>query len=310
MFRSRSKSCSSATPRPGHTSRAEDAALDRRGEARCQSLYRAYSQYDRSNGDLVVVNPRPLIGISTSELRSAQGAQFAQHSEPPRRMLALGLIYLEAVEAAGGIPVILAPLPARRLESIIDRLDGVCLSGGPDIEPACYGAEAHAELGPTEPEVDLFELGLVRAARRRGLPILAICRGMQVLNVARGGTLVQHLPDISEEIVHRQREPASQPTHPVALAHDSRIAQIAGCDSIEVNSFHHQAIDRLGAGLEPVGWSVDGVIEAVEVPGDAYTIGVQWHAECLTDRPEQARLFMGLIDAAERRAGLAQEKAA
>src|SRR3954454_4074685 len=198
---------------------------------------------------------RPLIGVTTSELRPAEGAHFAHHSDPPRRMLALGLSYLDAVAAAGGIPVILAPLPARRLEAIIDRLDGVCFSGGPDIEPATYGADAHAELGPTEPEVDLFELGLVRAARRRGLPILAICRGMQVLNVARGGTLVQHVPDLSEEIVHRQREPASHVTHPVTLASESRIAQITGSESLEVNSFHHQAIDRLGSGLEPVGWS-------------------------------------------------------
>src|SRR3954471_1139351 len=171
---------------------------------------------------------RPLIGVTTSELRPAEGAHFAHHSDPPRRMLALGLSYLDAVAAAGGIPVILAPLPARRLEAIIDRLDGVCLSGGPDIEPATYGAVAHAELGPTEPEVDLFELGLVRAARRRGLPVLAICRGMQVLNVARGGTLVQHLPDLGDEIAPRQPEPASQPTHGVAIAADSRLAAITG----------------------------------------------------------------------------------
>lgn len=225
-------------------------------------------------------------------------------------MLALGVSYLEAVEAAGGIPVILAPLPARRLEAIIDRLDGVCLSGGPDIEPACYGAEAHAELGPTEPEVDLFELGLVRAARRRGLPILAICRGMQVLNVARGGTLVQHVPDLGTAIDHRQRQPASQPTHGVTVAGDSRLARIAESERIDVNSFHHQAIERLGAGLEPVAWADDGVIEGVEAPGDGFTVGVQWHAECLTARPEQARLFAGLIDAAAEHAGLARERAA
>src|SRR4051812_25618900 len=160
-------------------------------------------------------------------------------------MLALGISYLEAVEAAGGIPVILAPLPARRLEAIIDRLDGVCLSGGPDIEPACYGAAAHAELGPTEPEVDVFELGLVRAARRRGLPILAICRGMQVLNVARGGSLVQHLPDMSDEVQHRQTGPASQPSHGVTVAADTMLARITEAGRIDVNSFHHQAVDRL-----------------------------------------------------------------
>jgi putative glutamine amidotransferase len=225
-------------------------------------------------------------------------------------MLALGVSYLDAIAAAGAIPVILAPLPARRLEAIIERLDGICFSGGPDVEPACYGFDEHPELGPTEPEVDLFELGLVRAARRRGLPILAICRGMQVLNVARGGTLVQHLPDISDEIAHRQTGPGSEPSHGVALAPDSRLARIAGSDRIDVNSFHHQAIDRLGTGLDPVGWADDGVIEAVEAPGDAFTLGVQWHAECLTARPEQARLFESLVDAAEEHAGLAREKAA
>ncbi|MEA2483204.1 MAG: putative glutamine amidotransferase [Thermoleophilaceae bacterium] len=225
-------------------------------------------------------------------------------------MLALGVSYLEAVEAAGGIPVILAPLPARRLESIIDRLDGVCLSGGPDLEPACYGAQPHRELGPTEPEVDLFELGLVRAARRRGLPILAICRGMQVLNVSRGGTLNQHVPDFGEDIQHRQTGRASEPTHGVTVASGSRLARVVGAERIDVNSFHHQAIDRLGAGLEAVAWADDGLIEAVEAPGDAFTVGVQWHAECLTGLPEQAQLFTSLIDAADAHAGLAREKAA
>jgi putative glutamine amidotransferase len=258
----------------------------------------------------VNVTNRPLIGVTTSEMRPAEGAHFAHHSEPPRRMLALGVAYLEAVAAAGGIPMILAPLPARRLESIIDRLDGVCLSGGPDLEPACYGADAHPELGPTEPEVDLFELGLARAARRRRLPILAICRGMQVLNVSRGGTLAQHLPDLGDEINHRQAEPASRPTHGVTLASGSRLARLAGGERIDVNSFHHQAIDRLGAGLQPVAWADDGVVEAVEAPGDSFTIGVQWHAECLTEHLDQARLFRGLIDAAEAHAGFLWEEAA
>jgi putative glutamine amidotransferase len=269
-----------------------------------------YRQDDRASGHLVNVTTRPLIGVTTSELRSAEGAHFARQSEPPRRMLALGVAYLEAVAAAGGIPVILAPLPAGRLESIIDRLDGICLSGGPDVEPACYGADAHPELGPTEPDVDLFELGLARAARRRGLPILAICRGMQVLNVSRGGTLVQHLPDLGDDVTHRQAEPASQATHAVTLATDSRLAGLTGSERIDVNSFHHQGIDRLGTGLRPVAWAEDGVIEAVEVPGESFTVGVQWHAECLTERPEQARLFLALIDAAEAQGGFLREKAA
>lgn len=253
---------------------------------------------------------RPLIGVTTSELRPAEGAHFAHQSEPPRRMLALGVAYLEAVAAAGGIPVILAPLPARRLDSIIERLDGICLSGGPDIDPACYGADAHPELGPTEPEVDLFELGLARAARRRRLPILAICRGLQVLNVSRGGTLVQHVPELGDDIRHRQEEPGSHTTHDVAVTPHSRLARLVGSERIEVNSFHHQAIERLGEGLQPVARSDDGVIEAVEAPGDIFTLGVQWHAECLTERAEHARLFMALVDAAEAGSGYLREKAA
>jgi putative glutamine amidotransferase len=273
-------------------------------------LVRLYREDDLVSGDLVKVTSRPLIGVTTSELRPAEGAHFAHHSEPPRQMLALGMRYLEAVAAAGGIPVILAPLPAGRLESIIERLDGICLSGGPDIDPACYGAEAHPELGPTEPEVDLFELGLARAARRRGLPILAICRGLQILNVARGGTLVQHLPDHANPIRHRQSEPAAEPTHGVTIAAGTRLARLAGSGRIDVNSFHHQAIDGLGVGLQAVAWSDDGVIEAVEAPGERFTVGVQWHAECLTERAEHDRLFLALVDAAEADQSFLREKAA
>jgi putative glutamine amidotransferase len=207
-------------------------------------------------------------------------------------MLALGVAYLDAVASAGGIPVILAPTPARQLRSLVERLDGICLSGGPDVEPSCYGAEPHPELGPTEPQVDLFEIALIRAARRRGLPILGICRGMQVLNVARGGTLIQHVPG------HRQTEPGSVQTHGVTIAPGSKLAGIAGNEHLEVNSFHHQGIERLGRGLNPVAWSDDGLIEALEAPAEAFTLGVQWHAECLTAFAAQARLFTGLVDAA------------
>jgi putative glutamine amidotransferase len=242
---------------------------------------------------------RPLIGVSTSELRPAEGAHFAHHSEPPRRMLALGVTYLDAVAAAGGIPVILAPLPARRLEAIIERLDGVCLSGGPDIEPATYGSDAHPELGPTEPEVDLFELGLVRAARRRGLPILAICRGMQVLNVALGGDLVAHIPDhYGDDVLHRhpERRPVE---HPVRIEPASRIGRILGTDELSVRSWHHQAVGRIGHGLRAVAWAPDGVVEAVESDEHPCTLAVQWHPEvrALAD-PRHLRLFEALVEAA------------
>jgi putative glutamine amidotransferase len=202
-------------------------------------------------------------------------------------------------------------MPTRNVEDLLDRVDGVCLSGGPDLEPSWYGANAHPELGPTEPEVDVFELSLARAARRRGLPVLAICRGLQVLNVSRGGTLVQHLPDeVGAQIAHRQTAPASEPTHDVRIETGSRLAKLMGDETPRVNSFHHQAVDRLGRGLQAVAWSDDGVVEGIEAPGDFFTVGVQWHAECMTALPEQAALFSALVDAAEAHARLASERVA
>jgi putative glutamine amidotransferase len=226
-------------------------------------------------------------------------------------MLALGVAYLEAVQAAGGLPMVLAPLPTRGVEALLDRVDGICLSGGPDLEPSWYGADAHPELGPTEPEVDVFELSLARAARRRGLPVLAICRGLQILNVSRGGSLMQHLPErVGADIAHRQTEPASETTHSVQIAPRSLLATLIDDERADVNSFHHQAIDRLGTGLQAVAWSEDGVVEGIEAPGDVFTVGVQWHVECLTDRPEHASLFTALVDSAHQHARLAQERAA
>ena len=255
--------------------------------------------------------PRPLIGVTTSELRAAEGAHFAHQSEPPRRMLALGVSYLEAVAAAGGVPVILSPLPGDDVDAVVEHLDGICLSGGPDIHPAWYGGPEHPELGPTEPEVDAFELDLARAARPRGLPVLAICRGMQLLNVARGGTLLQHLPDhVGESLEHRQRTAASEPAHGVSILGDSRVAALMGGTRREVNSFHHQGIDSLATGLRAVAWSDDGVIEAVEAPREPFTVGVQWHAECMTARREHAALFEALVVAASRRRQLGLSAAA
>jgi putative glutamine amidotransferase len=226
-------------------------------------------------------------------------------------MLALGVAYLEAVQEAGGLPMVLAPMPTRSVDDLLERVDGVCLSGGPDLEPSWYGANPHPEIGPTEPEVDVFELSLARAARRRGLPVLAICRGLQILNVSRGGTLVQHLPEaVGAQVAHRQAEPASQATHPVEISAGSRLATLMTNERPWVNSFHHQAIDSLGAGLRAVAWSEDGVVEGIEAPGDPFTVGVQWHAECLSAWPEQAALFSGLVDAATQHARLSAERVA
>jgi putative glutamine amidotransferase len=234
---------------------------------------------------------RPLIGVTTSELRPSHAGTLRRHGEPPHPEMALGMTYLRAIEAAGGMPVVLPPLGDAA--SLVSRLDGICLSGGPDLDPDTYGAaERHVELGPTEPDLDAFELELARAADASGLPLLGICRGAQALNVARGGTLHQHLTG------HRQTEPATATTHSVHVEPGSRLAQIAGADILRVNTFHHQAVDALGRGLRPVAHAADGVIEAIEAPGSRLVVGVQWHAEGLTGMPRHLALFEALVEAA------------
>ena len=241
---------------------------------------------------------QPLVGVSTSEVRSPGDRELVSQGEPARTELALGERYLDAIRAAGGMPVILAPVQGDAVESLIGRLDAVCLSGGPDLHPSAYAALPHAELGPTEPALDEFELALARAAVARGIPVLGICRGMQVLNVALGGSLHQHLPDHEGGVEHRQTEPSARPTHRVTLARDSRLTKVLGRRYLEVNSFHHQGLHSLGKGLAIAGHAPDGQIEAIEAPGRRFTFGVQWHAECLVERPEQLAVFRGLIRAA------------
>jgi len=244
--------------------------------------------------------PRPLIVVSTSELRRGGVVQVAE-SEPARHEMVLGLRYLQAIEAGGGIPVVAAPMSSEGLDALLDRADALCLSGGPDLDPAGYGAGRSCRVGPTEPQLDAFEIGLVRAADKRGLPILAICRGMQVLNVARGGTLHQHLPEVvGDSIGHRQRLPGHVPTHTVTVSPDSRLGQIVG-SGCQVNSFHHQGIQRLGEGLVQTGYAADGTVESIEGAGSDFVIGVQWHAEGLAGRPEQASLFAAFVAAARDR---------
>ena len=253
----------------------------------------------------------PLIGVTTSEIREVKGLDPIPRSDPPRPEMALGLTYLRAIEGAGGLPVVLPPLPPDAIGPLLDGLDGICLSGGPDLDPAEYGQDPHDALGPTWRDLDIAEFGVAREADSRGMPILAICRGAQALNVARRGTLFQHLSDrYGEEVEHRQKEIGSKPIHPVEIDPDSRLAKALGATSIEVNSFHHQAADQIGRGLRAVAFSPDGVIEAIEAPGSRFVVGVQWHAESLTDRPEQANLFRAFVDAARSAAASEQPKAA
>lgn len=241
----------------------------------------------------------PLVGVTTSEVRPAARVEPAEHAEPPMPEMALGMKYLRSIEAAGGLPLVIPPLAPEAIDPLLDKVDAICLSGGPDLDPSTYGAEEHPELGPTEPDLDRFELAMARRADERGLPILAICRGAQALNIARGGTLDQHIPDRgASEVEHRQKDPGERATHSVEIAPGSQLERIMGTRAIEVNSFHHQAIARLGRGLNAVAWAPDGVIEAIEAPRREFLVGVQWHAEGLSNGFEQAALFSGLVDAA------------
>lgn len=236
---------------------------------------------------------RPLIGVTTSELRRGELATLRRHGEPPHPEMALGMTYLRAVEAAGGLPIVLPPVALEAVPALLERLDGVCLSGGPDLDPDAYGAPTrHPELGPTEPSLDAFELAVARAADAAGLPLLGICRGAQALNVARGGTLHQHLHG------HRQAALATARTHHVTVTPGSRLAALTGAGKLDVNSFHHQAVDILGAGLRIVARAVDGTAEAIEDPTRPLLLGVQWHAETLVDRPEHGALFAALVETA------------
>jgi putative glutamine amidotransferase len=244
---------------------------------------------------------RPLIGVTTSEVRLHDPPKPVLDGDPPEREMVLGMVYAAAVQRAGGIPVVLPPAPPADVGPLLRRLSGLCLSGGPDLHPDAYAAREHARLGPVEPALDAFELALARGADAIGLPVLGICRGCQVLNVARGGTLHQHLPDVTDgRLGHRQTEPGTVTTHTVAVAAGSRLAAITGtAGELAVNSFHHQAVERLGHGLQVVATSPDGVIEAIEDPGEAFYLGVQWHAEGLVRRPQHEALFRALVDAAD-----------
>jgi len=183
--------------------------------------------------------------------------------------------YARAVSAAGGLPLILPP--AAEPDGVLAGLHGLILAGGADVEPARYGADPDPATGPPRRDRDDWEFALARAALDRDLPLLAICRGLQVLNVVLGGDLVQHLPD---RVGHHEHSPTPgvHARHPVRLAPGSRLHTLVGAECV-VATYHHQAVDRLGAGLRPVGWTADGTVEALELAGRGWVTAVQWHPE-------------------------------
>lgn len=191
--------------------------------------------------------------------------------------------YVDAVHRAGGLALMLPPDPAavEDPDEVLDLLDGLLLAGGADIAAAAYGAEPHPEAQPPAQERDAFEIALARRALERDIPFLGICRGMQLMNVARGGTLIQHLPERYGHHEHRRvLGTFDGADHDVRLEPGSRAAQAAGEEVHGTKSHHHQGIEELGSGLAVTGWSVlDDLPEAIEVPGARFALGVQWHPE-------------------------------
>ena len=238
----------------------------------------------------------PIIGVTTSCERTEKGVDRAF----------VNAAYIRAVERAGGIPLLLTPYhsPAA-LSRFAEQVDGILLTGGGDIDPAQFGEAPHPKTDLVYRERDELELQRVtRQAIETGRPLLAICRGLQVVNVALEGSLHQHVPDLfGDDIAHSQPGARSDRTHDVTVEPGSRLAAIAGGEHLRVNSFHHQAIKELGNGLKAVAWAPDKVIEAVELPSaPGFVLAVQWHPEELVDEdPAALRIFQALVDAARRR---------
>jgi putative glutamine amidotransferase len=234
---------------------------------------------------------KPLIGLTAYEETAAWNQWEDRAALLPAR-------YVRAVEKAGGLPVLIPvqELTAEDAKRLVGRLDGVILTGGPDVDPVLYGAVVHPKTSQPRHDRDVIETAVCEAASG-SRPLLAICRGLQVLNVARGGTLHQHLPDLLGNDSHSPQA-HGYGTHDVRLSSGTLLSKMIGSDSAPVPTHHHQAIERLGAGLTVTATADDGTIEAVEDPSVTFLVGVQWHPEA----GEDPALFEGLVAAAREHA--------
>lgn len=240
-----------------------------------------------------------IIGVTSGDAfreRSAEGV-------PDRPHAALKQDYLDAVAGAGAIPLVVSPEATSATDLVVSRIEGLMLVGGLDVHPSSYGEPLLNDTVDPSPDRDALELALLRSALSLRVPILAICRGHQVLNVARGGTLWQDLPTQRPDgLRHSQRGDPHSPGHTLSVADGSLLRQIVGSEHLEANSFHHQAVRELGRGLRPTAWSSDGLIEAVEDPAHRFVLGVQWHPEEMLDSAPHRALFASFVEASEEQA--------
>jgi putative glutamine amidotransferase len=233
------------------------------------------------------------VGITAAIEQARWGAWDEMVTLAPRS-------YARAVQEAGAVALLLPPddFAEATPERWLDRIDALLLAGGSDIDPAFYGQPPHPETKGIRPERDRFEIVLARAALERGMPVLGVCRGLQLLNVALGGDVVQHLPEVTGRSDHRHT-PGSFSDHEVRLRPDSLAARVIGAETTKVKSHHHQGIGELGTGLEASGWAEDGVVEAIELEGGEhpFALGVLWHPE----EEERSRVIGALVEAAQQK---------
>lgn len=232
-------------------------------------------------------SPAPLIGITTYHRNESN-------------VFTLPAEYVDAVRRAGGIPILIPP-GETQLEALLPHLDGLILSGGGDVDPALYGGNSHQMVYNISPERDSSETALVAKVVETGLPTLCICRGLQLLNVALGGTLIEHLPDVVGESVPHRALPSGPILHPVQIEPDSQLAQIVQTEQAETASWHHQAPAQVAPPLKVTATAPDGTLEALEMPGHPWLIAVQWHPELTAaNDAAQQRLFDTLVEVAGR----------
>lgn len=231
------------------------------------------------------VSSPPVIGITTYLEQSKFGVWDTEAVVLPRG-------YVDGVANGGGMPVLLPPV-GHVTADLLSRVDGLIVAGGADIDPVHYGAAPAPETGPPRPDRDHSEHLLIEAALANGVPLLAVCRGMQLLNVVLGGTLHQHVPAVVGGTMH-QPAVGKFGELTVKVLPDSRLSSVVG-SHVDVQCYHHQAVDALGAGVVPVAWADDGVVEAIELTDPDFVLGVQWHPEV---NGSDGRLFEALVNAA------------